>query len=238
MNSPIHTYTVTGMTCDSCVATVTKRLSGQVGIDTVTVTLTPPQVIVSGTEVSPDWLNSHLEGTKFIVFDTTPKKRWLEKLRFYRPLIVVASIAVIFAVIQTTLVGWSEHAFMQYLMAGYFIFFGALKIIGWRGFVASYRQYDDIAKLSRVYAVLYPLLEIGIGVAYYIGVQWLPFDLFVSLLMSQKAFSTLRTVRRGDLVQCACLGSFFSIPVTRVTVFEDVLMAVMALYMIRHTLGF
>lgn len=233
-----HTYAVTGMTCAGCVKTVTEKLKTLKGITAVKVTLEPPQVMVSGEEVTPDVLNSYLKGTKFKVFDVAPKARLIDKIAFYRPLIIIGSIAVLFAVIQTTIVGWSEHTFMQYLMAGYFIFFGSLKIIGWRGFVASYRQYDDIAKRSRVYVTLYPLIEVGIGMTYYVGVQWLPFDIFVTLLMSQKAFSTWRTVRKGAVVQCACLGSFFSIPVTRVTVFEDLLMAAMALYMIRHTLGF
>jgi len=238
MNATTHIFTITGMTCQGCVKTVTKTLQSHRAITLVAVTLEPPEAKVEGEGITADTLNALLKGTKFKAFDTAPKKTWRDYLRFYQPLIMIASVALAFAIIQTTIVGWSEHTFMQYLMAGYFIFFGSLKIIGWRGFVASYRQYDDIAKRSRLYATIYPLLEVLIGMTYYIGIQWLPFDIFVTLLMLQKAFSTWRTVRKGAVVQCACLGSFFSIPVTRVTVFEDLLMAVMALYMIRHTIGF
>jgi len=237
MHPTTYTYTITGMTCQGCVKSVTKTLQSHGAITSVNVTLEPPEAKVEGEGITADILNVLLKDTKFKAFDTVPKQTVRDYLRFYQPLIMIASVALAFAIIQTTIVGWTEHAFMQYLMAGYFIFFGSLKILGWRGFVASYRQYDDIAKRSRLYATMYPLLEVAIGMTYYIGVQWLPFDIFVALLMSQKAFSTWRTVRKGAVVQCACLGSFFSIPVTRVTVFEDLLMAGMALYMIRHTLG-
>jgi hypothetical protein len=35
-------------------------------------------------------------------------------------------------------------------------------------------------------------------------------------------------------VQCACMGGFFSIPITWVTFYEDALMAAMALFMITY----
>ena len=232
------TYTITGMTCPKCVKAVREQLKAIAGVTDVVVVLDPGRATVTGTDLSADTLNAALAGTAYKAFDLSPKTTLLAYLRFYQPLILMSCIVLAFALGHIAFYGWSEHVFMQYLMAGYFIFFGALKIVGWSGFVESYRQYDDLAKRSRLYARLYPLLEVGIGMAYYVGVQWLPFDIFVGLLMAQKAFSTWRTVRHGAIVQCACLGSFFSIPVTRVTVFEDLLMAVMAFYMIRHTLGF
>ncbi len=231
------TYTVTGMTCQKCVTAVRKRIKSIPEITDVVVVLDSGRATVTGKNLSTERIAAVLKGTSYKVFDLSPKNTFFSYLNFYKPLIVMSSIVLVFALAHVAFYGWSEHTFMQYLMAGYFIFFGALKIVGWSGFVESYRQYDDVAKRSLLYARLYPLIEVGIGMSYYIGVLWMPFDIFVGVLMLQKAISTWRTVRKGAVVQCACLGSFFSIPVTRVTVFEDLLMSAMAFYMIRHTLG-
>lgn len=236
--SETTTFTITGMTCQKCVKGVRERIKAVSGVTDVVVVLDPGRATVTGTAITADKLNGALADTSYRAYDLSAKTNLVAYLRFYRPLLIMSGIVLVFALAHVAAYGWSDHVFMQYLMAGYFIFFGALKVVGWSGFVASYRQYDDLAKRSRLYARLYPLLEVSIGMTYYIGVLWLPFDIFVGLLMTQKAFSTWRIVRQGAIVQCACLGSFFSIPVTRVTVFEDLLMAVMAFYMIRHTLGF
>lgn len=231
------TYAVTGMTCQKCVAAVRKRIKSIPEVTDVVVVLSSGRVTVTGENISTENIATALKDTSYKVFDLSPKNTFLSYINFYKPLIVMSSIVLVFALAHMAFYGWSVHAFMQYLMAGYFIFFGALKIVGWSGFVESYRQYDDVAKRSLLYARVYPLIEVGIGMTYYVGVLWLPFDIFVGLLMLQKAISTWRTVRKGAVVQCACLGSFFSIPVTRVTVFEDLLMSAMAFYMIVHTLG-
>jgi len=56
--------------------------------------------------------------------------------------------------------------------------------------------------------------------------------LFVFLLMLEKAESVYTKLQEPEVVTCACLGGWFRIPVTRVTLGEDILMALMALTML------
>lgn len=59
-----HTYKVTGMTCNHCVASVQKILSGIEGVESVKVTLDPPAAeIKMQHHVEKSILNSVLEKT-------------------------------------------------------------------------------------------------------------------------------------------------------------------------------
>jgi hypothetical protein len=46
------------------------------------------------------------------------------------------------------------------------------------------------------------------------------------------ALGVANELRKKQTIMCACLGTVFKIPMTYVTLFEDLLMASMALYML------
>jgi len=228
-------FRVHGMSCMGCVKSLEKILLSETTLKQVTVRLNPPELeIVAPILTTASALNQLLVESKF----TVQEKKWhhsiTASIRRFLPLLTMTLLVVIFTGVHVWYYGWSFHTVMQFMMAGYFLLFGALKVANWQKFVVSYRAYDDLAKRSAVYAQTYPALEVAIGVLYYVGVVWWPLHLLVGLLMTQKAYSTWRVVRSGNVVQCACLGGFFAIPITRVTVFEDILMAAMAFYMMGH----
>ncbi|MEM7043792.1 MAG: heavy-metal-associated domain-containing protein [Pseudomonadota bacterium] len=150
------------------------------------------------------------------------------KIVHYRPLIVMTCLVVFFGLALQALRGWHGHGLMGDLMAGYFLLFGALKVANRKVFSRAYARYDLLASRSAAYAATYPFLEVSIGVLYLISPEFLLLNLFVAALMLEKAWSVHRALARGQNLQCACLGGFFSIPISNVTVFEDLLMALMA----------
>jgi len=152
----------------------------------------------------------------------------------FLPLIAISLITILFSVVHTWWLSGDSYVFMQYLMAGYFLIFGALKISNWPAFVRSYRKYDWLAAHSSTYSWAYPALEIILGVLYYLALWPFFVNLFVLVLMLEKAISVYMAIITKKISKCACLGGWFSIPITYVTVFEDILMASMALWMIIH----
>ena len=153
-------------------------------------------------------------------------------MKRFLPLIGMSLLTILFALGHTWWLSGDSHVFMQYLMAGYFLIFGALKVSNWPAFVHSYSKYDWVAARSSVYAWCYPALEIMLGVFYYLALWPLWLNLFVLVLMLQKAVSVYAAIRAKKISKCACLGGWFSIPITYVTVFEDALMAAMAAWML------
>ena len=90
-------------------------------------------------------------------------------------------------------------------------------------------MYDVLAKQSKTYAYIYPFLEVGFGLAYLFVWQIVGISGLVMPIMLIGAYGVYRKLRQGEEVPCACLGTVFKVPMTWVTLGEDLLMAGMAL---------
>lgn len=121
-------------------------------------------------------------------------------------------------------------AFMGY----FFLVFGLLKVIRIHGFVEAYRMYDILAMRSKTYAYSYPFLELGFAAAYLLVWQVEIVSAVVFIVMLIGAYGVYQKLRRGEEIPCACLGTVFKVPMTWVTLGEDILMAGMALMILLY----
>lgn len=121
---------------------------------------------------------------------------------------------------------------MRHFMASFFLVFGGLKLIKIKAFAMAYKEYDVIAMRSSFYAHLYPFLELGIGFALILNFAPMFTNWFTFILMTISAVGVYLKLRKKEEVPCACLGMVFKVPMTWVTLVEDLLMAAMALIMI------
>jgi hypothetical protein len=127
---------------------------------------------------------------------------------------------------------------MRHFMAGFFLVFSFFKLLNVQAFAASYAMYDLLAKRSRAYALVYPFLELGLGLAYVANVFPLWVNVATLVLMLFGTLGVVQSMRAKRQIRCACLGSVINLPVSFVTLTEDLLMAVMAALMLgQHYLG-
>ena len=119
-------------------------------------------------------------------------------------------------------------AFMGY----FFVVFGGLKVMRLGGFVEAYQMYDVVAKRSKVYAYTYPFLELGFGFAYLLTWHMEAVSVVVVVVMLVSAYGVYRKLKEHEEIPCACLGTVFKVPMTWVTLGEDLLMAGMALWLL------
>lgn len=158
-------------------------------------------------------------------------------IKNFIPLISILAVILLF-----TFYMWSTATnpnlmfVMEMFMAGFFIVFGSFKLIKWKGFVSAYKEYDVLAKKSTLYAYAYPLIEIGLGLAYFFSWQPLTTNFITLVIMLIGSYGIWQKLKLKEEIPCACLGVVFKLPMTKVTLFEDLLMAFMALYMIIHLL--
>ncbi len=141
--------------------------------------------------------------------------------------IIIASIGLSFIFpIQT---------FMMYLMGIWFLSFGVLKLFDLRGFIMSFSQYDFIAKRWRSYGYLYPFIEIILWILYIVDTSMIlmyPISiiaLIISVLWFIWAYTALS---EGKSMACACMGTLWKLPMTKVTVLENAIMILMIFAMI------
>ena len=121
---------------------------------------------------------------------------------------------------------------MMLSMAFFFLVFGLFKLYNLKGFAKAYAMYDVIAIRSKTYAHMYPFIEIGLGLLYLFSIGEISRDIFTFVIMSISGYGVWKALREQGEIPCACLGTVFKVPMTKVTLFENLFMALMALYMI------
>lgn len=151
----------------------------------------------------------------------------------FAPLISILVVIILFTAYMWNTSSNPDLMFgMRMFMSGFFIIFGTFKLIKWKGFVKAYKEYDILAKKSTAYAYIYPLIEIGLGLAYFFAWNLLFTNIITLIIMLVGSYGVWLKLRKKEEIPCACLGVVFKLPMTKVTLFEDLLMAVMALMMI------
>ncbi len=156
-----------------------------------------------------------------------------ERISIYLPVVLMYCVTIIAAVLLTVYkAGLSYHIWMLYFMGFTFLAFGLFKILDVSAFADGYQEYDIIAVRSRLYALAYPFIEILLAGLYLADFGGIYRDVFTLFLMSIGAVGVLLKLRKKEEVPCVCLGAVFQLPMTKVTLFENGVMALMALSML------
>jgi copper chaperone CopZ len=155
---------------------------------------------------------------------------WLET---YKPLLLVFAFITVTACILNLRGGaWSWHGFMADFMAGFFLVFGFFKLLNVQAFADAYAGYDLVAQGWRAWGFIYPFVEVALG-ALYLTRAWPTFTLWATLVvMGISTLGVLRAVLDKKAIRCACLGTVFNLPISTVTLVEDLLMVAMAAWML------
>ncbi len=154
------------------------------------------------------------------------------ELRKFLPIIVIFSLIILFTIIATYTHGFTLEFAMRMMMGSFFAIFGGFKVFNLTAFADAYSTYDILAKRSRTYAFVYPFLEILIAVLYLADIGGIYRDIFTFALMIISSIGVIQKLRLKEEIPCACLGMVFKLPMTKVTLLEDLLMAVEALAMV------
>ncbi len=239
----IHTYELTGMTCNACEAKVKGSLLSLSDVVAVVVSKEDNSATITmHKHISLDTLQNALggSGSKYQIRanqhnETMEKtKNWLET---YKPLLVLfgfitlISLLVSFHHNKLHLMDW-----MNYFMSGFFLSFSFFKLINIKGFADSYAMYDIVAKRFKPWGYMYAFIELGLGLAYLTHFDPLITNSITLVVMSLSIIGVLISVLNKRKIQCACLGAVFNLPMSTVTIVEDALMIAMSGTMILLTL--
>jgi len=156
--------------------------------------------------------------------------RWQD----YIPLIVIVWLTLLAACAKQVsyAAGWRWMSWMHDFMGFFLVVFSMFKLFDLEGFADGFQMYDLLAKPVRAYAYLYPFIELALGLGYL--AHWQP-RLIYSVTVIVMTFGSLGVIRaltkRLD-IECACLGTALSVPLSTVAMVEDLGMAGMAAVMV------
>lgn len=126
----------------------------------------------------------------------------------------------------------SHNDFMLTLMGLFFLIFSFFKVIHLSKFKASFSKYDLIAKRIPFYGYVYPFIEIVLGALFILGLEIFWVALITIFILTATTIGVVSKLRKGQIIECACLGVVFNLPLSHVTVFENLAMILMALILV------
>jgi copper chaperone CopZ len=154
----------------------------------------------------------------------------------YKPLLlIVGFIALTSTMVQIDptqpMAGFSTldpMLWMRHFMAGFFLAFSFFKLLNISGFASSYRMYDWIARKFPAWGFIYPFVELALGLLYLTNAAPIFTNWATVIVLGVSSLGVIESNLNKKKIQCACLGDVFDLPMSVVTIVEDVTMVAMA----------
>lgn len=256
------TYPLTGLHCGACVSRVSKALAPLADQVSVTLApmqavltdakadLAQLQAAVSAAGayelLSAQVLHEKapLAGIQFAqnATQTIAKEASPSFLQTYRPLLMIIGYILAGSVFiqlgqhaghgMSVAQSVSMHETMRYFMAGFFLTFSFFKLLDVQAFANAYASYDLLAARWQGWGYVYPFVELTLGFAYLANFQPTLTNWATLIIMGFSAIGVILAVMSKTKIQCACLGTVFQLPMSTVTIIEDVGMVLMAAWML------
>lgn len=233
--------TITGMTCESCKSKVSHSIQQLEGVQSVEIDLKNGLTTIhSSISHSNDEIQKAIgSDSKYQIAQEKPvmpiQPKEIQKGFFatYKPLLLI----VFFIILTSSLAQYPFETFnkalwMRHFMSGFFIVFSFFKLLNIQGFSSSYRMYDIMAQKWNLWGKIYPFVELALGMAYLTNINPTVTNLVTIIVLGVSSIGVIKSNLDKRKIKCACLGDVFNLPMSKVTIIEDVTMVLMAVIMI------
>jgi cation transport ATPase len=233
-----HTYTVSGMTCNGCKATVEKSLESLQNVTTINIDLESAEAIIE--------MKNHIELSKLqdaLSSKYTISEKKVEKIETLAssdeksemqqlfPLFLIFGFITTAAILMN-INPWNTPDFMLTFMGLFYVVFSFFKLLDVKGFATSFQMYDPLAKRFPKYGLVYPFIELAFGIFFLMRFQILAVLILTFLILGITTIGVTKSLLDKKAIKCACLGSVLNLPMTKATFIENTIMIVMAIFMI------
>ena len=238
------TYTISGMTCNSCKSTIYQNLNEIPEIESVEINLEKAEAVIfmkSNIEILQlqNALPSkfHIEEKVIDDYDALINEPSIEsnqeksKLQQLKPLFIIL-IYISVASVLMNFKNWNSSEFMLDFMGLFYIVFSFFKMLDLKGFPESFSMYDPLAKRLPIYGWIYPFIETGLGLMLLMRYE-IKIALIITLIvLGITTIGVTKTLLDKKSINCACLGTALKLPMTEATFIENIIMIAMAISML------
>ncbi|MBA2650412.1 MAG: hypothetical protein H0U75_12620 [Legionella sp.] len=155
----------------------------------------------------------------------------------YWPLISLITVSILAAFAINWRLNGDMVVWMHYFMGILLVIFSALKLFNLSKFADGFEMYDILAKRTRMYAYLYPFIELVLGLLYLSFILPTLTYLLTIVILTFGSIGVIKALKQGLNINCACMGSILNVPLSTVTLTEDIGMALMALSLLFMTVS-
>ena len=230
-------FKIAGMTCQGCANTIERGLENDPNVMTATVSLDDMELTTQSTRRLDDQYIDSIISTLGSYKVQNRKENLLSKISDHfnskKPIVLGLLIVTISSLsLQTSHESFTlDNWFMSY-MGVFFMLFSFLKLLNVQGFSTTFSRYDYLAKIVPGFAICYPFLELFLGIAFLTQTLLIVAGMITLIVMVSQSIGVANVLRTSQTIQCACLGTAISLPISYLTLFENLVMILMSAYMI------
>src|SRR5687768_9968981 len=218
-----HTYNITGMTCNNCVAKVKTEILKLGDVTEAEVQLNDPQATITmqkhiplkdlQTALSKAGSYTITESGNGMTYTTAKEEAISSWFQTYKPILLIGFyITGITLLVEVASGNFIWENLMQNFMAGFFLTFSFFKLLDIKGFADSYATYDIIARRWRAWGYIYAFIELALGLSFLLRFDPLVVNGVTFVVMSISIIGVLQSVLNKRKIKCACLGAVFNLP--------------------------
>ncbi len=148
----------------------------------------------------------------------------------YWPIATIYGLAALLALYTVQFHVYPDY--MSHWMGFVLIGFGLIKLSDVVGFAKGFAMYDPLAKRSITYAQTYPFLEVALGIMFILQLLVLPVTLVTLFIYSASLYGAIQSLKKKESLHCVCLGTYFKLPLSTVTILEAGFMIAMCVWML------
>jgi len=224
-------FQISGMTCNGCKSSVEEKLSSLDGVDDVQVDLQKGEAVIQSKEsISFSLISNSLPPKYNITSIGSSQDNEIinaSKLKQLKPLFIILAYISITSLLLN-FKNWNSTNAMLDFMGLFYIIFSFFKILDIKGFSISFRMYDPLAKKVPLYGIIYPFIEILLGIMFLTRIEIELAIILTIIVLGITTVGVTKTLLNKKSISCACLGTTLKLPMTEATFIENALMIIMA----------
>ena len=230
-------FQIQGMTCLGCADTIQTRLRKESDVISAEVSFENEELLLeSKFPVNDEYIDSIISNLgNYSVKNKNANlfSKFLSHLNSKKPILLALTIVLVSSLsLQTPFQNFDlDNWFITY-MGLFFMLFSFLKLLNIKGFSLTFSRYDLLGKNIPGFAVSYPFLELCLGVAFLTNSLLITANLATLIFMISQCIGVGNVLRKKEIIQCACLGSSINLPVSYLTLIENLVMVSMSSYML------
>ena len=228
-------FKISGMTCNGCKSSVEDKLSSLDGVDDVQVDLQKGEAVIQSKKSISFSLISNSLPPKYNITSIGGSQDneiiKASKLKQLKPLFIILAYISITSLLLNFKNLNSINAMLDF-MGLFYIIFSFFKILDIKGFSISFRMYDPLAKKVPLYGIIYPFIEILLGIMFLTRIEVELAIILTIIVLGITTIGVTQALLNKKLISCACLGTTLKLPMTEATFIENALMIIMAFSLI------
>ena len=153
-------------------------------------------------------------------------------LKEYLPLIYIYIFTTVVSIFMIYLYDLDTKNSITLFLGVFSITFSILKLIRLKDFVEAFSEYDFITQKVKAYGYLFPFLEFTFGVYFLLLIDNQLLEIACLFLFTLNFISVLNALSKNRKFVCACLGDLIKVPLSKVSLFENITMILGVIYLI------